>query len=61
MKKALIGITVFWFVLILAGLTLSPADNRKRSTCDKLATWSSVDEPNTIVQKKSYALRFPVR
>ena len=61
MKKALFGVSVLWFFLILACVILSSADGRKTDTCDKLATLSSADEVTDVDSQKSYALQFPVR
>ena len=61
MKKILVGVGVFWFVLILVGATISLVDSQKRATCDRLATLSSVDEFNETSSQKGYALHFPVR
>jgi hypothetical protein len=61
MKKALVGISVLCFFIILAGATLSLAENRKRATCNQLETLSPIDDFNKINLQKRYALQFPVR
>jgi hypothetical protein len=61
MKKALVGVGVLWFLLILVTATLAIVDDRKRTSCDKLAISSSLDKLNGMDSQKSYALHFPVR
>ncbi|WP_153810989.1 hypothetical protein [Paraglaciecola arctica] len=61
MKKALIGVWVGSFLLMLICLIVLYTDSRNTATCHKLATLSSIDKSNGIDSQKSYALRFPVR
>ena len=60
MKKSLVGVFVLWFLLILAGVTVSFYDSQKIASCENLANLLPVDEFNGIATQKSYALRFPV-
>lgn len=60
MKKALIGVWVSAFLLIVTCIAVLSADRGNAATCHKLATLSSMNEPISIESQKSYALRFPV-
>jgi hypothetical protein len=60
MKKALIGLWVCSFLLIVTCIAVLSADPGNAISCNKLATVSSIDKPSGIDSQKSYALRFPV-
>ena len=61
MKKALVGLGILWFLLILVVVTLLFAEGQKKAGCHKLAALESPKNPNGIDSQKSYALLYPVR
>jgi glucose uptake protein GlcU len=61
MKKALIGMGIMWFFLILVGVTMSSVDDRNTAACEKPETLLTVHKFNGTTAQKSLGIHFPVR
>jgi hypothetical protein len=61
MKKALIGMGILWFFLILVGVTMSSFDDRITTACEKPSMLLTVHKFNGTAAQKRLGIHFPTR